>query len=213
MSITTAPGIYRESGEKAFTFKKTNRGGYDIRIAGYANYGWLKEDAFWNYASTGVLNLIGNYRHSFIMPLIVQMIALYDCEMGSGAKQDSKWFYQSDRLIGYMAGYNSAQYAIGMVDSWFPFLGVLDQSIASVMKGVQQKRNPHSTFFDDQGSSEGWLIGFALGTISHLLYKTPKFDFLRVLIGVLPGAIPAIIHGKKIAKLEESIRGFGGGGV
>ena len=96
------------------------------------------DNKVWNYASSIPINLIGNYRHSFIYPALLHAIAIIDCEFGSGANPDNKYIFQTDRLASYLAGYNGAQYAIGMSDSWWPFLGILDHAGASIMKGVKE---------------------------------------------------------------------------
>ena len=197
--------IYRTEDLEPFEFKPNGTGGYDLYVFGYANFGWETPEDSPNYTGPYLFNTIGNWRYSYLAPAILHMIALIDCERVSGARPENKWSYQTDRYLGYMTGFNSAQYAVGMRDSWFPFLGIICQSLVSVRKGVLQKKGRH--WYDDQGSAHGWLAGFAIGAVSELLYKDHQISWGRMLLAILPGVIPAMIQAVKLETIEAM--GFG----
>ena len=192
--------IYRTE-PTPFEFKPNEKGGYDVFAFGYANFGWEKPTDGVNYTGPYVINTIGNWRYSYISPAILHMIALFDCERVSGPKPENKWHYQTDRYLGYMTGFNSAQYAIGMRDSWFPFMGIISQALVSVRKGTLQKTGRH--WYDDKGSTHGWLAGFGIGAISELLYKEPQISWGRLFLAILPGVIPAMIQAVKTDRIQS----------
>lgn len=199
--------VYSKERTNPLTIEVNASGGSDIRLLGHANYGFTYEQAKWNYASSIPLNIIGNYRHSIVYPALLHAIAIIDCEFGSGANPENKYIYQTDRLAAYLAGYNGAQYAIGMSDSWWPLIGILDHAGASIMKGVQEKRKGE-LIYDDEGSWQGYLMGFLFGAAGELSVKVPEIRIPRLLLAVFSGIIPVFIDWKK----REIFRRMSSGG-
>ena len=199
---------YDENGD-SLVFKQTTTGGFDIRIIGGANYGWYDKDEFWYYGNIPI-NYIGNYTQSYLAPFIMHILAVLDCENYSGPKHRQK--YMSDRLAGYLAGFNASSFALSGNNSWWGILGVADFILATSLKAAKQQKKK-ADLYDDRGSSQGFLLGFLIHAFGNLISGRKMTMSNRLLLPLVAGVFPSLVAHMKSKYKKSTLRGMFGSSI